>query len=978
MLARSHNSSGLERLASGRTIRSDRRARPASSGHGRDRVIAFGAFQLFTAQGRLLLDDQPVAIGGRPLEILTALVERAGELVTKRQLMDLIWSGREVAEANLTVNVHALRRTLRDGLDGARYIVNIPGRGYEFVAPVTSEAAPAEPAATPPHNLPSRLTPLIGREATIRRLRDSLDAERLLTVVGAGGIGKTAVALEVAQSQVASFPDGVWLVSLAPIAEPRLATAAVASALKLAIRSEDPIPPLTAALHGKRLLLVLDNCEHLIDAVAAFTADLLAKAPGVKVLATSRQPLGIPGERLCRLTPLPYPPPSARLSAAEALAFPAVRLLVDRAGATLPGYDLVDGDAPYAAEICRRLDGIALAIELAAARVVTFGVRGLAARLDEQWRYLTNRHRGAAARHRTLGAALNWSHELLSVQEQAVFRRLAIFSGSFTLADAEAVVGGWSPISADTTNDVLELVAKSLVAVDVFSEEPRYCLLETTRRYASDKLLASGEATSAARRHAEHCRDRLANCPPTPQSRENWLADCVADADNIHAALTWAFDDNGDPELGISLTLAAIPLWLRSNDLSGCQLRTAQAIQRLDGLALGTALEMNLRLSFAVAVEITDGPTDDVCQAFTDALQLAKGLGDQETLARGLLGLAGSFAWRGDFQKMRFYAEECARLGERSAHRFAKPAADWMLGIALHLMADFNGSRDCFQRLSANHTEDLRSLFLAEFAIDPLVHASAVAAQTAWIEGRPDQALRMGAQALDDARRLNSPQTLCACLGWYAMTLLWTDASAEGDPDTLLDCVISELADESQKHSFLGYLNWADTLKSRLALRRGDLDAGLQGLRGSLERAAKMANGLFAPIVLCELAEALASRGRLKEALTAIEQARATAQGGHLWCVAEVLRVRGQVLARCAGPAAQGAEEAFLESLGWARRQNALAWELRTAMSLARLWLGQGRRSEAREIASGAYSRFSEGFETTDLMAARQLILKLA
>jgi predicted ATPase/DNA-binding winged helix-turn-helix (wHTH) protein len=937
-------------------------------------AITFGPFRLLPRQWRLLSGDQPVPIGGRPLQILISLVEHAGELVTKQQLMKSVWAGLTVSDANLAVNIQTLRRVLGDGREGARYIVNIPGRGYVFVAPIRHEEDPATGPSPDLHNLPTRLTPLLGREATVRWLKDALEAERLVTIVGAGGIGKTAVALEVARQLVASYADGVWLVKLATVGEAPLVIAAVASALRLTIRSDDPVASLTAALRGKRLLLVLDNCEHLIAPAAMLAFDLLTNAPGAKILATSREPLGVAGEQLCWLPPLDSPPPSADLNAAEALAFPAVQLFMNRAGAVLGGGELVDEDAPYVAEICRRLDGIALAIEFAAARTITFGVRGLAAHLDEQWRYLANQERGAPPRHRTLVATLDWSHELLSFGERTVFRRLAIFSGSFTLAGAQAVVGDWDPVTVDITNDVLELVAKSLLSVDFRSEPPRYRLLETTRAYALDRLLASGEATVAAHRHAERCLYLLSSRPRPSQAREDWIAERAAAAGNIQAALTWAFSEDGETELAIALTLAAVPLWLRSNDLSSCQLRTAQAIERLDALGKGTALEMNLRLSFATAVEITDGPTDEVCKAFSDATRLARDLGDHDSLVRALLGSAGSFAWRGDVHKMRIYAEECGRLDAQRHHRFAKPSAEWMLGIALHLLGEFAASHESFQRLAESYTSELQNVFIVDFAIDPFVQAKAVASQSIWIQGRPDEALRMGALALHDSRRLKSPQTLCACLGWHATTILWSDAVYEDGTAELVDGLISELSAISRGQSFLGYQNWADTLRARLALQRADHAVGLEGLREALQRADRMHIRLFSLLAHCDLADGLSSCGNLEEALSVIDRAQAYAESEQLWCVAEVLRVRGLVLERHGETTAQNAEDTYQESLRWARRQGALSWELRTSASLAQLWRKQGRRTEARELVTGVYSKFSEGFETRDLRTARSLM----
>ena len=402
-------------------------------------AISFGPFRLLAGQRLLLEGDRPVRLGSRAMDILIALAERPGELVSKQELMAVVWPETIVVEANLTVHVAALRRALNDGQRN-RYIVNIPGRGYRFISPVERRAVtPQLASAGLRHNLPAQLTRLIGRAEIIDKLVQQLTAERLLTIVGPGGIGKTAVALDVAKRLIGAFEDGIWLIDLEPIADPRLVPTALASSLRLEIRSDNPIPGLIGALGNKQMLLVLDNCEHVIEAAAALAAAILKGSRGVQILATSREPLRLEGERVHRLSPLESPPASARLSASEALRFPAVQLFVERAASSASDFELSDAEAKSAGAICRKLDGVPLAIELAAARVDAFGIGGLAERLDDRLRLLTGGRRTALPRHQTIGAALDWSYRLLSQDEQTVFRRLAIFVGGFTIKSARAV-----------------------------------------------------------------------------------------------------------------------------------------------------------------------------------------------------------------------------------------------------------------------------------------------------------------------------------------------------------------------------------------------------------------------------------------------------------------------------------------------------------------------------------------------------------
>src|SRR6516162_1642160 len=410
-----------------------------------ERAISFGPFRLVPTQRLLLEDDNPVRLGSRALDILTALVERPGELVGKDELMARVWRGTFVEEGNLKFQVGALRRALGDGRGGRRYIATSAGQGYRFVAPVSVAQAPAAaplPAAPTRqnHNLPQQLTRLIGRADAVSRIVARLQRHRLLSIVGPGGIGKTSVALAVAEASVNTYEHGVWFVDLAPLADARLVPSAVAQVLGFEIRSDDPVPGLVGAIRDRRLLLVLDNCEHVIEAAATLAVAILRGATDVHILATSREPLRVEGEHVQRLPPLSSGPPSTPLDAAEALAFPGVELFVERAAECLGEFELTDENAPIVAEICLKLDGIPLAIELAAARVGTFGVRGLATHLDDRFRLLTSGRRSGPPRHRTLRAALDWSYDVLSEPERAALRRLGICVGGFTLDAACAVV----------------------------------------------------------------------------------------------------------------------------------------------------------------------------------------------------------------------------------------------------------------------------------------------------------------------------------------------------------------------------------------------------------------------------------------------------------------------------------------------------------------------------------------------------------
>ena len=328
-------------------------------------AISFGPFRLLAGQQLLLDGDKPVRLGSRAFDILATMVERAGEVVGKEELIARAWPQTFVEESNLKIQVSALRRALGDGQNGNRYVVTVPGRGYNFVAPVRREepsraAPPATAASAALHNLPFAVTRMIGREEAMAALVSRLSRQRLLTIVGPGGIGKTTVALAVAEHMITSYEDGVWLVDLAPLSDPRLVPSAVATVLGLEIRAEGSLPNLVGGLRDKRMLMLLDNCEHVIDVAASLVAAVLSGAPGVNIIATSREPLGIVGESEYRLGPLSCPVPSSKLTAAVAGVFPAVQLFVERVTASVEDFALTDANAPLVVEICRRLDGLPL------------------------------------------------------------------------------------------------------------------------------------------------------------------------------------------------------------------------------------------------------------------------------------------------------------------------------------------------------------------------------------------------------------------------------------------------------------------------------------------------------------------------------------------------------------------------------------------------------------------------------------------
>ena len=520
-------------------------------------AIAFGPFRLFPTRRLLLEGETPVRLGSRAFDILVVLVERAGELVGKDELMARVWPNTFVDASNLKVQVAGLRRVLGDRRGSHRYLATISGRGYRFVAPVTSAEGPARPV-TRAHNLPAPIACMIDRIDAVAALTAQLSRHRLVTIVGPGGIGKTTVALAVARKLFEVGDQGVRFVDLASTRDPDQVPGVLADALGVKIRSEDPTSELIAALQDKALLLALDNCEHVIDTIAPLAVRILRGASEVRILATSREPLRAEGEHVHRLPPLESPPRSAGLTAAAALAFPAVQLFVERAAASLGEFELCDEDAPLVADICRRLDGVPLAIELAAARIDALGVRGFAAHLDDALQLLTGGCRQARSRHHSLRANLDWGYDLLRDDERMVLRRLAILADGFSLEAASAVAASAEIGAPGVVACVANLVAKSLIAADVGGPIQRYRLLETTRSYALEKLAASGELEAVKRRYAEHLRDLAGVGREAPLTVER-LAARGRQLEHAGAARDRAFVARGNTPIGPPRLAYALP-----------------------------------------------------------------------------------------------------------------------------------------------------------------------------------------------------------------------------------------------------------------------------------------------------------------------------------------------------------------------------------------------------------------------------------
>ncbi len=903
--------------------------------------FAFGPFRLFPTRQLLLEGETPVRIGDRARELLIALLEQAGQAVSKQVLSARIWQNTFVEDVTLRAQVAALRKALRDGQDGRRYITNVAGRGYAFVGEMSAAVAQAPVAREPPESAAVLSTvPLFGRSDAIETLTHRLAENRLVTIVGPGGIGKTAVALAVADRMRAGLRDGVCFVDLAPLADARLVSTAIASALGLSVVSDDPLPSLVALLRDRDTLIVLDNCEHVIES-AALLAETIVRSTGarLRILATSREALRVQGERVFRLAPLELPEIAERLTATIAMRYPAVQLFVERAAMCLGEYSLTDADAAGVANICRHLDGIALAIEIAAGQVYPFGIAGLARVLDDRFRLAMQGRRTALPRQRTMHTTLDWSYQLLPDDERAALRRLAIFAGLFTIAEATGVLadGGTEVAVADS---IANLFTKSLIVPNFETPVPTYRLLETTRAYAMQKLEDSGERTTYARRHARQCLVTMeaANLAWDASPAEAWLARHRHLIDDVRAALD--FSVRSEAEMAVALTVAAMPLWYQLSLLSECYERACRALD-LPEMARTTAQELRLHAAKAWSLMQIKGFVRETEDAWTTVLNLSRDSDDPEYQLRGLWGLWATRVNAGALRASLVLAEDFSVLAQ-STSETDRCVGHRMMGHSLHLLGDQAGAREQLQSMLASYAPPATGAQTMRYIFDQQALARCFLARIYWLQGFSDQARQLAWDVTNDERARGDALSLCQVLVQAAcpVGLMVGELSA-------VDGFVAELIGTSERYQWHFWRAFGACFRSVLTVQRGDIPGGLALLEEALKGLRGIDFGVHYLYVLCQYATALGLAGRGDQALAAVEQAiERSDHNDERWCIAEVLRIKAELLHR------RGERDAADRTLSaareWAAQQGALSWSLRIATSAARMSQDTGRVAAAR------------------------------
>lgn len=919
----------LNRVSPGTPLASDEPDTPEI-----DEAICFGPYMLLPKQHVLLKNGEAVSLGSRALLLLIALASRAGELLGKAELLALVWPRLVVEECNLRAQIVTLRRALGEDGDFG-YIVTVPGRGYRFVAPVAIQPHTlALPAASDSNaDLPGMMNQIIGRDALLDVLQEQLARRRFVTITGPAGIGKTTLVLALANRLRDLYPQGVSFIDLAPVSRGQRVSVVIASALGVNCTNDDPLTTLTNHLASSKALLILDNCEHLLEDSATVVETLLRHAPMCSVLITSREPLHAEGEFVHDLAPLPSPTDTGNMTAAQALSFPAIRLLVERIAAHDLGYVFSDHDVQHAANICHKLDGNALAIEIAAARVRAFGMAHLVELLDGSFRLQMTGRRTALPRHRTLGAALDWTYAMLSPAEQGMLRQLSMFTGLFTLGAVRDVV---ALVDAPDLAQLLEnLMDKSLVIACEQGPINRYRLLETTRLYAAQKLVEHAEAQGCALRHATYAmlelKQAVQNLAST--SPEAWLGQYGALIDTVRAALDWAYSSSGDHALGVELTLVSVPLWLRLSLVGECHDWVNLGLQTLARSKPIPPRQRMLLLTVSASVMVlTYGSGSKIREAWQQVIEDARMLDDTEHQLRALWGLWNDRCCSNQYREALELADSYIALSKSSKSTERELLAKRMRATALFYMADLKGAQQSvIEALSSPLPADAHVI---DKHFDQRIAARSLKAQIQLLQGNVGPAMLTIEENVGQAISLNHPATL-----WYTLCL-------SAIPTTLLvghlqktRYYLSLLQDSMAGTDLHIWSQFTLCFESILLIRQGSPEEGVPRLGEVLLQLHEQGDSPLYSLIRGEYAQGLGMLGLEQQAIEVISETVHIAMArNEQWFVPELLRIKAQLMLRQDKPALLPLVKATLcEAMREARLQGADFWTARIAADQARL-----------------------------------------
>lgn len=918
--------------------------------------LQFGPFELSSRERLLRRDGGVLPLGSRALDLLIYLAGRPGEVIAKQELIAYVWPDVTVEEGSIRVHVAAIRKALGDGQFGNRYIANIKGRGYSFVGAVVPLGSATEGRnAKFRHQgrLPLRPIAMVGRETVVSEIGDKLREERFVTLLGPGGIGKTTIALAVGSAVAEEFGGKVHFVDLESLTDPHHVAGAIATSLGLALKSRDPGRELVDLVRSQKILVILDSCEHVIEAVALVAEQLYQETEQVHLLTTSRELLKVEGEHCWRVLPLDVPPDGSEQTANAVLRYPAVQLFIGRVAARAGSVVLTDEEAPFVAEMCRKLDGMPLAIELAAGQVAELGIKNTVARLVSRLELPKLSHRTAVPRHRTLKATLDWSYNLLSNAERIVLRRVAPFVGHFTLEGARYVAGELGAGAGEVFDAIAGLVEKSLIVTRIDEAQVQYRLLDTTRVYALEKLEEHAEADVVFRRHAEYVAGCLESqrASPLVLSKADGASAHPGQLGNIRAALEWSFGPDGDDEIATRLAAASTQLFLELSLLIECRFWAERAIARLGDQHKNSRREMEIYTSLSLALMHSEGSSEQVRKAFSRALDVAAIQGDFAYELQLLSGLSRYYRWNTDINAALDIASRSKAVALKTKAHDDMALAEAMLGAAHHLAGNHLVALKHFES-GLSHSASGWRFRAGQQLFD---HSSLLLvgmARSLLFRGLLDQSLDYARRAIKEGEKSNHPATLCRSLSLVLPVYLSLGDSRRSEQ------YIAQLTELAATHSLKLDRAVATGLRGRWLLLQNDLREGVPLLKRALQELHAQNHDSLSMDFVCDLAAGLIAMGEHQEALTMILKAiEAHHRGGKLLYMPALLGMKGLILASGSDEDYLEAEASLLSAIDWAKRQSATLFELKAATDLAELLLKQGRLPEAYQHLSAALGR---------------------
>jgi predicted ATPase/DNA-binding winged helix-turn-helix (wHTH) protein len=897
------------------------------------RKLGFGPFELSIGERVLQRDGQVLPLGDRALDILIYLADRSGEIVAKQELIDQVWPEVTVEEGSLRVHVAAIRKALGDGQFGNRYIANIKGRGYSFVGtviPLASSGESRDDGFRHQWGLPIRPLLMIGRESAIREVTDKLRDERFVTLLGPGGIGKTTIALAVGRAAAEEFGGKVHFVDLESLTDPDHVIGAVATSLGFALKSKESSLELIDFVRSRKLLVILDSCEHVIEAVASLAEQFYQQTEEIHVLTTSRESLKVEGEHCYRVLPLDCPPEGSEQTANAVLRYPATQLFVQRVAARAGSFVLTDEEAPFVAEMCRKLDGLPLAIELAAGQAAALGIKNTVARLVSRPELLKLSHRTAVSRHRTLKATLDWSYDLLSGLERIVFRRVAPFVSHFTLEGARHVAGELGADTGEIFEAIAGLVEKSLIATRIDETQAQYRLLDTTRAYALGKLEEHGEFDPISLRHAEYVTQQLESQKEMLSAlpRAERVAAYSRQLGNVRSALEWSFGSHGSDEVATRLAVASTQLFLELALLIEWQSWAEQAISRLRDQRKSSRHELRL-----------------------------------------LGGLFLYSSWTTDIHR----ALDIAARSQKVALQIQDPDdmafAEAMLGAANHLAGNHLVAQRHFEASLRRSASGSRT---GHYLFHHTTLSLAGIARSLLYRGLLGQSLDYARLAIEEGDKSGIPATLCRSLILILPVYLAVEDWQRSEQ------YIAQLSDLSVVHGLKPLHAIATGFRGRWLLLQNNVRDGVPLLKRASEELEAQRHEMLNMDFVSDLGAGLAASGRHEEALTLVENALdVQTRGGKLLFAPALMGVKGVILASRSAEDYPESEASFLSAIDWAKRQSATLFELKAATELAELLRKQGRMPEACKYLSAALDRMPGGIVSPAQKRALQILDRL-